>query len=50
MLDVSANYGTLIDFIEFLGIFINYYGPFMSDVLYLDQTFTDCVSNHYRHM
>ena len=40
-----ASYGTSFDFIVFLGIFIhNNCQAFMSEVLCLHQTFTDCVS------
>ena len=35
--------------LRFLGIFIHYWQPFMSEVLYLHQTFTDCMSNQYTH-
>ena len=42
---VTASYGTLFNFTVFaLGIFIHYYWPFMSKLLYLNKTFTDCVS------
>ena len=33
--------------LRFLGILIRFWQPFMSQVLYLHQTFTDCVSNQY---
>ena len=45
MSDVTASYGTPLNFIVFLGIFIHNWQPFMSEVLYLHQTFTDCVFN-----
>ena len=45
MSDVTASYGALLDFIAFLGIFILYLRPFMSEILYLLQTSTDCMSN-----
>ena len=35
--------------LRFLGIFIHYWRPFMSEVLYLHQTFTDCMSRQYTH-
>ena len=35
--------------LHFLGISIHYWRPFMSEVLYLHQTFTDYVSNQYTH-
>ena len=34
----------------FLGIFINYWRLFISKLLYLHQTFTDCVSNQYTYV
>ena len=37
MLDVTASYGTSFDFIAFF--------MFIFELLYLHQTFTDCVSN-----
>ena len=49
MSDVTASYGTLFDFIAFLGIFIHYQRPFMSEVSYLYQIFTDYVSNQYTY-
>ena len=46
MLDVTASYGTSLEFIAFfLGIFIHNWRSFMSDLLYLHQTFTSCVSD-----
>ena len=36
--------GSLI-LLRFLGIFIHYWLPFRSKVLYLHQNFTDCISN-----
>ena len=33
----------------FLGIFIHYWRPLMSEVLYLYQIFTDCMSYQYLH-
>ena len=33
----------------FLGIYMLYYWPFMSELLCLHQTFDDCVSNHYEY-
>ena len=41
MPDVASSYEALFDFIAFLGIFIHYYCPFMSVLLYFHQTFTD---------
>ena len=38
----------LLNLFRFLGIFIHYYWPFMSKLLYLHQTFPDCVFNQYR--
>ena len=35
--------------LRFSGIFIHYYGPFMSELLYLHQKFTDYISNRYTH-
>ena len=35
--------------LHFLAIFIHFYLPFMPDLLYLRQTFTDCVSNQNTH-
>ena len=51
MSNVTANYGTLIDFIAFLGIFIHYRDrrSLMYEVLYLHQNFTDCVSSQYTY-
>ena len=46
--DVTASYGTPFDFIAFLSIFIHYNWPFMSELLYLYQTFTNYVPNQYR--
>ena len=43
MPDGTTSYGTPFDFIAFyLGIFINFRLPFISELLYLHQTFTDC--------
>ena len=42
---VTASYGTPLDFVVFLRIFMYNWQPFMSEVLYLHQTFTDCVSD-----
>ena len=48
MPDVTASYGTSLVFIAFfLDIFIYFWGPFMSELLYLHQIFIDCVSNQY---
>ena len=44
MLDISVSYGIPIDFIAFLGIFIYNLRPFVSELLYLNQNFTNCVS------
>ena len=50
MSEVTANYGTLIDFIALFGCFhVNYLRPFIFKVLYLHQIFTDCVSIQYTH-
>ena len=45
MSGVTEIYGTLLDFITFLDIFIHYWRPFLSEVLYIHQTFTDFISN-----
>ena len=45
MLDVAVSYGTPIGFITFLSIFIHNSRAFVSEVLYLHQTSTDCVSD-----
>ena len=45
MPDVAARYRNFFDFIAFLGSFINDEHTFMSEVLYLHQTFTDFVSD-----
>ena len=38
----------LIQIVAFVfGIFIYYSRPFMSEVLYIHQTFTDCMSNQH---
>ena len=50
MPDVTASYGTPFDFIVFFGIFIHYYSPVMSELLYLHQIFTDYVSNQYLYV
>ena len=34
-------------FYSLFGFFIHYYWPFMSELLFLYQTLTDCVSNQY---
>ena len=47
MSNVTANYGMLIDFIAFLGIFVYYYWLFMSEVLYLPPNFHSCVYSIY---
>ena len=39
MSDVTANYGTLLDFVAFLLFFIHNWQVFMSEVLYLHKTF-----------
>ena len=44
---MTASYGTPYDFIAFLAIFIHYYLTFISELLYLFQTFTDCIFNQY---
>ena len=44
---MTANYGAFPDFIAFFGNSTHYHRPFMSEVLYLHQIFTDCVSNQY---
>ena len=46
MTDVTANYGTTFDFIAFFGYF---YIKFTSILVYLHQTFTDCISDQYKH-
>ena len=45
--DVTVNYGTQLDFIAFLGIFVHKWRAFMFEVLYLHQTFTDYRSDQY---
>ena len=47
MPDVSASYGTSLDLIAFLSVFIHNWWPFMSELYYLHQTFTDSVSDQY---
>ena len=49
MSDVSASYGMLLDFIAFLGIF---FFQIIEDysVVFLHQTFTDCVTNLHKHI
>ena len=47
MSDVTDSYGMFLDLLHVLGIFKHYCRPFMSKVLYLHQTFTDCVSKQY---
>ena len=51
MSNVTANYGTLLDFIAFLGNFIHYRDRRSLNfaVLYLHQNFTDCVSSQYTY-
>ena len=47
---VTVSYGMPFDFIAlFLGIFIHFVllTIYMSELLYLHQTFTDCVPNQY---
>ena len=46
MPDVIASYGMPFDFIAFFHTLLY---VFMSDVLYLYQTFTDCMSNQYTY-
>ena len=41
---VTASYGVPFEFIAFMDIFIHYRDR-MYEVLYLHQTFTDCISN-----
>ena len=43
MSEVTASYGTPVDFIEFLNIFIHFRRPFMSELLFLYQTFTEYI-------
>ena len=50
MQDVTASYGMPFDFIVFLSIFVHFCRPFMSELLYLHQTFTDCISNQYLYV
>ena len=38
MPDVNASYGTPFDFIAFLGIFIKFWRPFISELFCLHQT------------
>ena len=45
MPDVAASYGTPLDSIAFLGIFILNWRPYIFELLYLHQTFTDCVTD-----
>ena len=47
MSDVFASYKMPYDFIAFLEILTSIDGLFMSEVLYLHQIITACVSNHY---
>ena len=47
MPDLTVSYGTPFDIIAFLGILIHYWQSFMSELLYLHQSFTYCVSNQY---
>ena len=47
MPDVTASYGNPFDFITFSGILIHYYWPFMSELLFLHQTFTNYISYQY---
>ena len=50
MPDVTARYVNSLDFIVFFGHFhTSFTTIFMSQLLYLHQTFTDCVSNWYPH-
>ena len=49
MPDVTASYGMYLDFNPFFTNFAHNCRPFMSKVLYLHQTFMDCVSNQYKH-
>ena len=41
---MTASYGTPFDFIAIFGYYHSLYLPFVSELLYLPQTFTDCVS------
>ena len=51
MPDVTACYGRTFDFMSFsLGIFIHNCNLFMSEILYLHQTFTDYVFDKYTHL
>ena len=48
MLDITAIYERPFGFIVFfLGIYIHNWRPFMSELLYLGQTLTDCVSHSF---
>ena len=48
--DITTSFGKSVDFISFFGyILIHYWWPFMSELLYLHQTFTDCVSYQFTH-
>ena len=49
MPDMNASYGMPFDFIAFLGIFIHYCFPIMSELFYLHETFADCMFNQYTH-
>ena len=40
MSDLTASYDLIL--LQFMSIFIHFYWPFMSEVLYSHQTFTDC--------
>ena len=40
----------LLILLRVLGIFIHLLRPFMSEPLYLHQTFTDCMSNYNTHV
>ena len=50
MSDVTASYGMLLNLLRVIGIFIHYYWPFTSELLYFHQTFTNCVSNQYLYV
>ena len=49
MPDVTSSYGTLFDFIAFLGIFIHNWYAFMSKLLSIHPTFKVCMSNQNIH-
>ena len=49
MLQWFHDYGTSLEFTAFFRVFVHNWRPFASELFYLHQTFTDCVSNQYIH-